>query len=276
MRAFSRPVRRVGVATVKVMGIVNVTPDSFSDGGRFLDPEAAIAHGRELIASGADVLDIGGESTRPGATAVGAEEELARVIPVIEGLAGLAPLSIDTTKPEVAATAIEAGATMVNDVTALGDPEMAPLCAERGVEVVLMHMLGTPRTMQRDPRYGDVVAEILEFLARRVALAESAGIGRERIWIDPGIGFGKTVSHNLELLAATDRFAATGLPVLIGPSRKTFIGTLDGGAPESDRVGGTVAACLAALDGGAGMVRVHDVAPVSQAIKVAEAIAEAR
>ncbi len=258
------------------MGIVNVTPDSFSDGGEFLDPEAAIAHGQELVAAGADVLDIGGESTRPGATAVAAEVELARVIPVIEGLAGLAPVSIDTTKAEVAAKAIDAGATIVNDVTALGDPGMAPLCAERGVEVVLMHMLGTPRTMQDDPRYGDVVAEILEFLARRVAVAEGAGISRDRIWIDPGIGFGKTVEHNLTLLAATDRFAATGLRVMVGPSRKGFIGKLDGGAPERDRTGGTIAACLAASDGGAGMVRVHDVAPVSQAIKVSRAIDGAR
>lgn len=258
------------------MGIVNVTPDSFSDGGDFLEPESAIAHGRELVAQGADRLDIGGESTRPGATAVSAEEELARVIPVIEGLAGVAPISIDTAKAEVAAAAIDAGAAMVNDVTALTDPGMASLCAERGVEVVLMHMLGTPRTMQDDPRYDDVVAEILEFLADRVARAEAAGIPRERIWIDPGIGFGKTVDHNLTLLAATDRFAATGLPVLVGPSRKAFIGRIDRGAPERERVGGTIAACLAALHGGAGMVRVHDVAPVAQAIKVARAIGLAR
>lgn len=258
------------------MGIVNVTPDSFSDGGRFLDPAAAIAHGRELAAAGADVLDVGGESTRPGATAVSAAEELERVMPVIEGLAGVAPLSIDTTKAEVAARAIEAGAAMVNDVTALSDPDMAPLCAERGVEVVVMHMLGTPRTMQDDPRYDDVVGEILEFLTDRADRAVAAGIERERIWIDPGIGFGKTTGHNLTLLAAVDRFAATGLPVLIGPSRKTFIGRLSGDAPEEERLGGTIAACLAALAGGAAMVRVHDVAPVAQAIAVARAIDDAR
>jgi len=258
------------------MGIVNVTPDSFSDGGRFLDPAAAIAHGRELAAAGADVLDVGGESTRPGATAVSAAEELERVMPVIEGLAGVAPLSIDTTKAEVAARAIEAGAAMVNDVTALSDPDMAPLCAERGVEVVVMHMLGTPRTMQDDPRYDDVVGEILEFLTERADRAVAAGIERDRIWIDPGIGFGKTTGHNLTLLAAVDRFAATGLPVLIGPSRKTFIGRLSGDAPEGERLGGTIAACLAALAGGAAMVRGHDVAPVAQAIAVARAIDDAR
>lgn len=258
------------------MGIVNVTPDSFSDGGEFLDPEAAVIHGRELVSAGADVLDIGGESTRSGAVAVGAEEELARVIPVIEGLAGLVPISVDTAKAEVAAQAIDAGATIVNDVTAFGDPEMADLCAEREVEVVLMHMLGTPRTMQKDPRYDDVVGEILGFLLSRVEVAEEAGIDRRRIWIDPGIGFGKTVTHNVTLLAATGRFAETGLRVLVGPSRKTFISRLDDGAAERDRTGGTVAACLAAFAGGAAMVRVHDVAPVSQAIKVARAIEDAR
>lgn len=258
------------------MGIVNVTPDSFSDGGRFLDREAAIAHGRRLAREGADLLDIGGESTRPGAEPVPAEVELERVIPVIEALAGTVPISIDTTKPEVAAAAIGAGAGTVNDVTALADPEMAPLCAETGVEVVLMHMLGTPRTMQDDPHYEDVVGEILRFLAGRAESAVAAGIERERIWIDPGIGFGKTVEHNLTLLAAIDRFAATGFPVLVGPSRKSFIGRLDGDAPEEARLGGTIAACLAARSGGAAMVRVHDVAEVSQALKLAGAIAGAR
>lgn len=258
------------------MGIVNVTPDSFSDGGRFLDREAAITHGHRLAREGADLLDVGGESTRPGAAPVSAAEELDRVIPVIEALAGLVPVSIDTAKPVVAAKAIEAGATMVNDVTALGDPGMAAICAEAGVEVVLMHMLGTPRTMQDDPRYDDVVGEILEFLRRRVETALDAGIDPERIWIDPGIGFGKTVEHNLTLLASIDRFAATGRPVLVGPSRKTFIGRLDRDAPEEARLGGTIAACLAARSNGAAMVRVHDVAEVSQALKLAEAIAAAR
>ncbi|MBK5110072.1 MAG: dihydropteroate synthase [Thermoleophilia bacterium] len=255
------------------MGIVNVTPDSFSDGGEFLDPDRAITHGHRLVAAGADLLDIGGESTRPGARAVPAAEELARVTPVVEGLAGTAPISIDTAKAEVAEAAIAAGAEMVNDVTALsGDPEMAALCAERGVEVVLMHMLGSPRTMQDDPRYGDVAAEVRDFLLGRVERATGAGIDPARIWIDPGIGFGKSVEHNLELLRSTAIFAQTGLPVLVGPSRKAFIGKLDRGAPEGQRLGGTVAACLAAMNGGAAMVRVHDVAPVAQALRVAEAI----
>lgn len=254
------------------MGIVNVTPDSFSDGGRFLDREAAIAHGNRLAREGADLLDIGGESTRPGAEPVPAEVELERVVPVIEALSGIVPISIDTTKPEVAAAAIEAGAAMVNDVTALADPQMARLCAATGVEVVLMHMLGTPRTMQDNPHYEDVVTEILTFLEERVASAVTAGIDREKIWIDPGIGFGKTVTHNLTLLAALDRFAATGLPVLVGPSRKTFIGRLDHDVPEGERLGGTIACCLAARSGSAAMVRVHDVAEVSQALAVAEAI----
>ncbi|HTU13622.1 MAG TPA: dihydropteroate synthase [Solirubrobacterales bacterium] len=257
---------------MKVMGIVNVTPDSFSDGGLFLDADKAIAHGLELAAAGADVLDIGGESTRPGAAEVSTEEELARVVPVIEGLAGSAPISIDTTKATVAEAAIEAGATIVNDVSGLrGDPDMTALCAERGVEVVIMHMLGTPRTMQNDPRYDDVVNEVLGFLLDRAESATRAGIERDRIWIDPGIGFGKTVEHNLALLAATGEFAATGLPVLLGPSRKTFIGKIDG-SREDQRLGGTIAACLEGMRRGAAMVRVHDVAAVAQAIRVARAI----
>jgi dihydropteroate synthase len=256
------------------MGIVNVTPDSFSDSGLFLDPERAIAHGRELVREGADLLDIGGESTRPGADPVGAEEELRCVLPVIDGLSGLAPISIDTSKAEVAAAAIGAGASIVNDVTALrGDPEMAAVCAGTGVELILMHMLGTPRTMQQDPRYDDVVTEVRDFLLERVETASASGIDRDRIWIDPGIGFGKTVGHNLELLRHTDRFADTGLPVLVGPSRKAFIGRLDG-SPDADRTGGTVAACLAAMEGGAGMVRVHDVQPVAQAVRIREAIVD--
>lgn len=257
---------------MRVMGIVNVTPDSFSDGGLFLEPEAAIAHGRELVEAGADVLDIGGESTRPGAAPVGAAEELSRVLPVIEGLAGLAPVSIDTSKAAVAAVAIGAGAGFVNDVTAFrADPEMAAVCAETGVQVILMHMLGTPRTMQQDPHYDDVVAEVLEFLLERVEAAVEAGVDRDGIWIDPGIGFGKTVEHNLALLRETARFTETGLPVLVGASRKAFIGRIDG-SDEAHRVGGTIAACLAAMDGGAAMVRVHDVAQVVQAVRVRTAI----
>lgn len=262
---------------MKVMGIVNVTPDSFSDGGEFFDHEKAIEHGMQLVREGADMLDVGGESTRPGAEPVPPEEELRRVIPVVEALAGTVPVSIDTSKAVVARAAIEAGAKMVNDVTALrGDPEMVNVCAEAGVEIVLMHMLGTPGTMQNDPRYGDVVAEVAEFLAVQAGLAEAAGVARERIWIDPGIGlFGKTLEHNLKLLKATRRFVEMRLPVLVGTSRKRFIGDLSGGAPEPQRLGGTIASCLGVMSNGAAMVRVHDVAPVAQAIRVATAIEEA-
>ncbi|MGB0119756.1 MAG: dihydropteroate synthase [Solirubrobacterales bacterium] len=257
---------------MKVMGIVNVTPDSFSDGGLYLDAEKAVSHGLSLVEDGADVLDIGGESTRPGAAEVTAEEEINRVIPVIRGLAGAAPISIDTTKASVAREAIAAGATTVNDVSGLrADPEMATVCAETGVDVVVMHMIGSPRTMQNDPRYDNVVSEVKEFLLTQVELAIASGIERERIWIDPGIGFGKTVDHNLALLKATREFAETGLPVLLGPSRKTFIGKIDG-SKESHRLGGTIAACLESRRGGAKMVRVHDVAPVAQALRIADAI----
>lgn len=262
---------------MKVMGIVNVTPDSFSDGGEFFEHERAIEHGLALVREGAEVLDIGGESTRPGAEEVSTEEELRRVIPVVEGLSGVARVSIDTTKAEVARQAIAAGATIVNDVTALrADPEMAGVCADAGVEVVLMHMLGTPRTMQNDPRYDDVAAEVSEFLAVRAGVAEAAGIDRQRIWIDPGIGFGKTVDHNLQLLKATRRFVEMKFPVLVGASRKRFIGEFGGGAPESERLGGTISACIAVLEGGASMVRVHDVGPVLQALRVYTAIGSAR
>jgi dihydropteroate synthase len=256
-----------------LMGVVNVTPDSFSDGGIFLDPERAIEHGRELIADGADLLDIGGESTRPGAEAVGTEEELARVEPVLAGLryAG-APLSIDTSKLPVAAAAIEAGATLVNDVTAFrADRGLAGLCAEREVEVVLMHMLGDPRTMQENPIYEDVVDDIKAFLAERIEFALAEGIAEERIWIDPGIGFGKTVEHNLELIRRLGELAELGRPIVIGPSRKSFIGKITG-APVGQRLGGTIAACAIAFANGARMVRVHDVAEISQAMRAAEAI----
>ncbi len=254
------------------MGIVNVTPDSFSDGGLFLDPEAAIGHGLALLEQGADVLDIGGESTRPGSDPVSREEELARVIPVIEALTGRATISIDTSKAAVAEAAIAAGAKIVNDVTAFrGDPDMARVCAEGGVEVVLMHMLGSPKTMQGHPEYGDVVTEVMEFLLDRVAVAEQAGIERSKIWIDPGIGFGKTLEHNLALLRETARFVETGLPVLVGASRKAFIGRIDD-SDEAHRLGGTIAACLAAVERGAAMVRVHDVAQVAQAFRVRAAI----
>ena len=254
------------------MGIVNVTPDSFSDGGRFLDPERAIAHGRRLVAQGADILDIGGESTRPGAQAVSAEDELGRVEPVVEGLAGTAPVSIDTSKASVAAAALDRGAEIVNDVTALrADPDLAGLCAERGCTVVLMHMLGSPRTMQDDPRYEDVVDEVRRFLAGRVEAAVSAGVAEERIWVDPGIGFGKTVEHNLELLRRLGEIATLGRPVVIGSSRKRFLGEITG-REIGERLGGTIASNVLALAAGADVFRVHDVAEAREALDAAEAI----
>jgi dihydropteroate synthase len=256
-----------------LMGVVNVTPDSFSDGGLFLDSERAIEHGRALVEDGADVLDVGGESTRPGAEAVGAEEELARVEPVLAGLrdAG-APLSIDTSKLAVAAAAIDAGATVLNDVSALrADEGMAALCAERGVDVVLMHMRGEPRTMQDNPVYDDVVDEVKAFLAQRIEYAIGEGVAEERIWIDPGIGFGKTVEHNLQLLRRLGELTRLGPPIVVGASRKAFIGKITG-APVEDRLGGTIAACAIAYANGARMVRVHDVGEVAQAMWAAEAI----
>lgn len=267
----------------QVMGIVNVTPDSFSDGGLYLEPEVAIQHGRDLAAAGADWLDIGGESTRPGSEGVSLEEELERVMPVVEALAGAdgpgVAVSIDTSKAEVARQAVAAGAKMINDVTALrGDPGMPAVCAEAcaasGVKVCLMHMLGEPRTMQEDPRYGDVVDEVREFLAERMTTAVEAGVAEERIVLDPGIGFGKTLEHNLALIRGLPELAALGHPLLVGPSRKRFIAELDDGAPESDRLGGTIAACLESSARGASILRVHDVAPVRQALVASEAISD--
>jgi dihydropteroate synthase len=257
----------------KLMGVVNVTPDSFSDGGLYLDPEAAIAHGRELAAAGADILDVGGESTRPGAEPVSAEEEQRRVVPVIEGLGDLdCELSVDTSKASVAAAALEAGATIVNDVTALrGDPGMAALCAERGATVVLMHMLGDPRTMQDDPRYDDVVAAVKEFLAERLEAAFAAGVAEEDVWLDPGIGFGKTAAHNMELLRRLGELRELGRPLVIGTSRKSFIGRVDGSGP-GERLGGTIASSVLAAAEGAEVLRVHDVAEVGQALAVTAAI----
>jgi len=257
----------------QLMGVVNVTPDSFSDGGLYLDPEAAIAHGRELAEEGAEVLDVGGESTRPGAEAVSVEEELRRVVPVVEGLRELeARVSVDTSKAPVAAAALDAGAEIVNDVTGLrGDPEMAALCAERGCGVVLMHMLGTPRTMQDNPRYDDVVAEVRAFLTERLEAAVAAGIPEEGIWLDPGIGFGKTLAHNTELLRRLGELRELGRPLVVGTSRKSFIGRLDG-SPASERLGGTIASSLLAATNGAEVLRVHDVAAVQQALAVAAAI----
>lgn len=257
----------------KLMGVVNVTPDSFSDGGLYLDPEAAIAHGRELAAAGAEILDVGGESTRPGAEPVGADEEQRRVVPVIQGLNDLGcEISVDTSKAAVAAAALDAGATIVNDVTALrGDPGMAALCAERGATVVLMHMLGDPRTMQDDPRYDDVVLAVKEFLAERLEAARAAGIAAEDVWLDPGIGFGKTASHNMELLRRLGELRGLGRPLVIGTSRKGFIGRVDGSGP-GERLGGTIASSVLAAAEGAAVLRVHDVAEVRQALAVTAAI----
>jgi dihydropteroate synthase len=257
----------------KIMGIVNVTPDSFSDGGEFLDPERAIAHGTELLEEGADLLDVGGESTRPGAQAVGADEELERILPVVEALArdGSA-VSIDTSKVAVAEGALISGATMVNDVTALrAEPDLAAICADRGCEVVLMHMLGDPRTMQENPTYDDVVDDVKAFLAERIEFAVSQGINEERIWVDPGIGFGKTVEHNLELHRRLGELSELGRPIAFGSSRKNFIGKLTG-AEVDQRLGGTIASNVIAYVNGASMLRVHDVAPMRQALTVAEAI----
>ncbi len=256
----------------KLMGVVNVTPDSFSDGGLYLDADAAIAHGMELAKDGASILDVGGESTRPGAAAVDVAEELRRVEPVVAGLAAAATVSIDTSKAAVAEAAIEAGAEIVNDVTALqGDPEMGALCAERGVGVVLMHMPGNPRTMQEDPAYDDVVDEVKAFLAERTEVAVAAGIEEERIWLDPGIGFGKTLEHNLELLRRLGELRGLGRPLVVGTSRKSFIGRIDGSEVDQ-RAGGTIASSVLAAAEGADVLRVHDVAEAAQALRVASAI----
>ncbi len=237
-----------------VMGVVNVTPDSFSDGGLYIDADAAIAHALELEAEGAAILDIGGESTRPGAEPVDAAAELDRVLPVIEGLHArgvTAQLSIDTSKAAVAASALDAGATLVNDVTALrGDPEMAGLVAARGAQCCLMHMLGEPRTMQDDPRYDDVVSDVKAFLEERMAFAVACGVPEERILLDPGIGFGKTAEHNLELLARVDELVALGRPVVIGTSRKSFLGRITG-RPVDDRLAATIATNVLAFERGA-------------------------
>jgi dihydropteroate synthase len=257
---------------VKLMGVVNVTPDSFSDGGRYLDAEAAIAHGEELARDGAEILDVGGESTRPGAEPVAEPEELRRTEPVVAALAGKAPVSIDTSKVAVAEAALEVGAEIVNDVTALRrDPDMAGLCAERGATVVLMHMPGNPRTMQDDPRYGDVVDDVKGFLAERTEAAVAAGIAEERIWLDPGIGFGKTVEHNLELLRRLGELRELGRPLVIGTSRKSFIGRIDGSA-VGDRLGGTIASSVLAAAEGADVLRVHDVVEMAQALRVTRAV----
>ncbi len=260
-------------APFTLMGVINVTPDSFSDGGRFLDPQKAVDRASVLEQEGAHILDIGGESTRPGATAVTARDELARVLPVIEGIVQggtNARVSIDTSKAEVARAALAAGATMVNDVTALRAPDMATAIAEADADCVLMHMLGDPRTMQDDPRYDDVVTDVKAFLADRLQYAVSSGIPENRILLDPGIGFGKTVEHNLELLARLDELVELGRPVVIGTSRKSFLGRLTG-RPVDDRVAATIASCVIAFERGATVFRVHDVAPLRDALQVVAA-----
>jgi dihydropteroate synthase len=261
------------------MGIVNVTPDSFSDGGRLASVEAAVAHGLALVEQGADVLDIGGESTRPGAEPVDAAEEIARVVPVIEGLRAhwAGPISVDTMKPEVARAAVAAGATMWNDVTALGfAPDSPATAAGLGCDVVLMHMQGEPRTMQAEPRYDDVVAEVGGWLTARAGAAMAAGVARERIWLDPGIGFGKTAAHNLALTAGLDQLVATGFPVLYGASRKRVIQSIDPTATDpADRLGGSLALALEAARRGASIIRAHDVRETVQALRAAAAIGTA-
>jgi dihydropteroate synthase len=259
------------------MGIVNVTPDSFSDGGQFLAADAAIAHGRALLAEGADLLDIGGESTRPHAEPVPADEELRRIIPVIEALAAdRARISVDTTKAEVANRALASGATIVNDVAAFRfDPEIAAVTADAGAGAVLMHMLGDPRTMQDDPRYDDVVDDVKAFLEERLAYAVDQGVDEERIWLDPGIGFGKTLEHNLELIERLDEIVAIGRPVVFGASRKSFLGKLTGRLVD-ERLAGTIAANIIAYERGARIFRVHDVAPTVDALKLAAATVRRR
>ncbi len=261
-------------APFTLMGVVNVTPDSFSDGGRFLARDAAVARGQELAAEGAEIIDIGGESTRPGAAPVPEEEEIGRVVPVVEALAPAiaATLSVDTSKLGVARAALDAGARYVNDVTAFrAAPELAGLVAERGAGCCLMHMLGEPRTMQEDPRYDDVVAEVKAFLEARLAFAVGEGVSEERIHLDPGIGFGKTLPHNLELLRRLPELAALGRPLVVGVSRKAFLGRITG-REAGERTAATVAASLLAWERGAQILRVHDVALVRDALLVGSAM----
>lgn len=263
---------RISLDRPRIMGILNVTPDSFSDGGRWLEPEAAVARGVALVAEGADILDIGGESTRPGAATVPVDEELRRVAPVIEALARQVsvPLSVDTRHAAVARAALAAGASIVNDVSALGDPEMAAVVRKANAGMVLMHMRGTPADMQREPRYDDVVAEVRAYLAARIEAAMAAGIGRAQVVIDPGIGFGKTTAHNLALLGALERLAELA-PVLVGASRKRFIGEITG-APADGRLAGSLTVAVWSLMRGAAIMRVHDVAATRAAVTMAGAL----
>ena len=257
----------------RVMGVLNVTPDSFADGGRYFDAEAALRHGVEMVDQGADLLDVGGESTRPGSDPVSGEEEWRRIGPVIRGLAGKVdvPLSVDTMKPDVAAQAIEAGASIVNDVSGLQDPAMVRLVAERRVGVVAMHMLGNPKTMQEHPVYTHVVKEVRSFLASRARALKAAGVAADAIAIDPGVGFGKTLKHNLDLLRDLDRLVSLGHPVVVGVSRKSFIERLAGGG-TGDRLPGSLAAASFAVANGAHVVRVHDVSETVRAMRVGDAL----
>ncbi len=259
--------------TPAVMGILNVTPDSFSDGGRFIGREAALRRVREMITEGAAIIDVGGESTRPGARAVSVDEELARVIPVIEAVRSESdnPVSIDTSKPEVMREAVAAGASLINDVRALREPGALEAAAALGVPVCLMHMRGEPRTMQQHPHYDDVVGEVLAFLEARVAACEAAGIPRSRLILDPGFGFGKTLEHNLALFRALPRFVATGLPVLVGVSRKSMIGQVLG-VPVTERLAGSLALATLAVGFGAAIVRSHDVRETVHAVRMAAVV----
>jgi dihydropteroate synthase len=258
----------------RVMGILNVTPDSFSDGGRFIDPDAAVRRGLEMVEEGTDIVDVGGESTRPGSDPVPEDEEWKRVSPVIQGLAGKlsVPISIDTRKPDVARKAIRAGASIVNDVTALQDREMAPVVANSGAGVILMHIRGEPKTMQDRPSYGDVIQEVRAFLEERIRAAVSDGIDREAIAVDPGIGFGKESSHSLALLRHLDTLTALGRPIVVGVSRKSFLKRLGAGDEASDRLAGSLAAATLAVARGAHVIRAHDVFETVRAMRVADAL----
>ena len=270
------PTCSLDLAFPSIMGVVNVTPDSFSDGGRYLDADDALAQGLALVREGAAIVDIGGESTRPGSDPVPVEEELRRVLPVVEALAERVgvPISVDTMKAEVARRALGAGAALINDVSALrADPAMVEVVAELGAPVCLMHMQGAPKTMQEDPHYDDVVDDVLQFLEERMAFALARGVAEDQLLLDPGIGFGKTVEHNLTLLRHLDRFVALGRPVVLGTSRKRFLGAILGSEP-GDRVIGTVATTVIGLLAGAHVFRVHDVKPNFEALRVALAVVE--
>jgi dihydropteroate synthase len=261
------------LATPRIMGVLNVTPDSFSDGGRFASVDAALAQARAMVEAGADLIDVGGESTRPGAAPVGADEELARVMPVVERLAAelAVPISIDTCKPAVMRAAVAAGAALINSVDALREPGALAAAAAAGVPVCLMHMQGEPRTMQRDPRHGDVIGEVVAFLRERVAAAAAAGIAEDAILLDPGLGFGKALEHNLALLRGLPALAALGRPLVVGASRKRMIGDLTG-RPVEDRAVGSAVAAAFAVARGAHIVRAHDVAATRDALRVAAAL----